>query len=309
MSTKNSHTLVVVTCISHRWNFELLCRSMCKFLEPCNFIIIINEDTDIKCKNWNKWYQKYIKKFLNKFNVTVLNKKDIFYFDFFRNHPCGWTDQNILKICVANLIDTKFYVVLDSKNFFTNKLSLNEIKQVKPQNISWTEKILENWVKICCQKFNVNYTGPENFNLTPNITPYIIKTKLMRKMIKQFGNCENLYNWFWNTGSKDFVSPSEFFMFEIFTKSINQKNTNIFCTQNVAAIWKHHLDQKIDIINDINSQFLYFDVKVSGIHSQLNKRITENDVKTILQTCNLHDQWPSTPSPFLKKRINTICRA
>jgi len=52
-----SRTLVTVICHKDRWSVELLCRTMEKYLHPCDVIFILNEDNET-ANILNQWFRK-----------------------------------------------------------------------------------------------------------------------------------------------------------------------------------------------------------------------------------------------------------
>ena len=301
-----SRTLVVVTCKRDQWNFELLCRSMGKFLEPCKVIIVYNESAETS-NSWEKFFKRHCKPFINNFDVKLMYKEQFWQLSD-ENHltemeKSGWVDQQVLKLCVAEQVETEFYLVLDSKNFFIASTNINHIKQIQPESTDWCEPILKNWITTCCETFDVTLPSTP-IKLTQNTTPYLLRTKSAKDLVEFFGGSKFLYKWFSLEARKEKHGPSEFFLYEIFTMRYGYRNLGD-TKQNCIAFWsfmhtREKWARKDYILHIDNLKSLYF-IKVAGIHSLLRPYWTEEFVRDILYHLNCGDIIPDG-MPFIKSK-------
>lgn len=302
-----SRTLVVVTCNRDQWSFEMLCRSMDKFLEPCKVIFIYNHSSEEHNK-WRKFYKRVCQPHLSKFDVQVLNKDNFWSVE----DEChlqtlqleGWVDQQVIKLGVAEFVETEDYVVLDAKNFFFKPTCITDIQQIKPEPTDWCEPILKNWIITCCE--TVGYPIPSSaIKLTQNITPYVINTQNALMLLKYFGGTRFLFKWFSIEARKERHSPAEFFLYEIFTKlyGIPDEGTT---TQNCIAFWEHmHTRQRWrlkDYLNFIDHIDTMYDVNVASFHKGMVPYWTRGDVITILKKLNCADIMPAGEMPFVGEK-------
>lgn len=295
MSTKK-RSLVIVTCKRDQWKFEMLLRSIFSFVEPCPIIIIYNEQ-DNKYKEWCEWFE-VLKPLLGKFYVKTFKASDFMYVDFVNNS--GWLSQQYLKLFAYKEIRTEEYIVLDSKNFFIQKCSLDDIQHSRPHG-NWRFPNLEEWVKEVCKFYDIYYPG-KHLKLRSTVTPYIMKTRVVRRMFKNWNNETDFINWFGNLAREEHISPSEFILYELYEAKTKQRDAPGGQIANYVTLWGHHLvDTKDPIIlgKIIKEENTKNNVLVSGIHGGIDKFLSLSDVKTILQVIRCEHILPQTvSSPF-----------
>lgn len=303
-----SRTLVVITCKRDQWNFELLCKSLEKFVDPCKIIFIYNESAE-DFKYWQKvFYRHRCMPHLGKFDITLMYKDQFWTLDD-ENHltnmeKCGWTGQQVIKLAVSKFVQTDFYLVLDAKNFFIDHTSIDNIRHIKPEPTDWCEPILKNWIVTCFETFDL--LPPEKpVRLTQNTTPYIVRTESAKSLVDLFGGSNFLYKWFTLEARKEKHSPSEFFLYEIFTMRYGHRNLGD-TQQNCIAFWEHmHTIQRWkprDYFHFIEMQKNLHNVKVAGIHGGMKPIWTNGFAIEILNKLNCGDIIPED-LPFKKDKI------
>ena len=286
MSTER--TLVIVTCHKDKWKFEMLCRSMKLFLEPCNIIIVYNEIKS-KYEEWLEWFAPINSKNLKKFGIVMHNAEDLYPDELYgSNDPVyrsgGWVKQQVLKLLVAQKIKTPKYIIIDSKNFFIKKCNINNIDNTYPHGY-WTLPGVTQWTKACCKKLDLIYPGHQ-LKLRANTTPYIFKTNVARRLVKRFGSNLDFVMWFNDTSRRPDVSPAEFILYELFELKTNNRDWDGTRNNNNTTLWMHYIHrEKMDIeqlAEHIKTRSDELDICVSGFHSGMHDLLTYEDVKYIL---------------------------
>lgn len=313
-----SRTLVVVACKRDHWEFELLVRSMNKFLEPCKVIFVYNENVE-HLKAWNKFYKNKCAPYLTAFDVKILVKDD-FWHTTDENHLSpleleGHVDQQVIKLGVSKYIETDYYVILDAKNFFIKSTSLNSIAQIKPAPTDWCEPNLKTWIVTCCETLTMA-VPQSNISLTQNTTPYIMRTKSASDLVDYFGGVSSLFKWFTIEARKGKHCPAEFFLYEIFTIRYGYRNIGDD-TQNCISLWEHmhsvdrwRFKNYIDHIDHMQQRY---NVNVAGFHKGLRPYLTTEEITIILHKLDCADIIPDN-NPFTGEksysiRINNNSRA
>ena len=294
-----SRTLVVVTCNRDQWNFELLIRSMNKFLEPCKVVFVLNENQE-HLKSWKKFYNQKCEPYLKKFEIKLLTK-DNFWTLADENHLTppeleGHVDQQVIKLGVSEHIDIDHYVILDAKNFFICKTNINQICQIKPEPTGWCEPNLKTWIVTCCETLTV--AVPQgNMRLTQNTTPYIMRTQSAKDLVNYFGGIKFLFKWFTIEARKGKHCAAEFFLYEIFTIRFGYRNLGDD-TQNCITLWEHmHSVDKWRLKNylsHIDHMYDRYSVSVAGLHKGLWPFLTKEEITAILQKLNVGDIIPDS---------------
>jgi hypothetical protein len=301
MSTKKT-SLVIITCLKDKWKFEMLCRSMSVFLEPCDVVIVYNE-MQKKMPEWLDWFEVIRTKFLKKFNIKTYSVADFYpkkYIDKPYTDPVhasgGWVKQQVLKLLVAQKVNTPEYVIFDSKNFFTRPGSLQDIEKTIPHG-HWTLAGVTEWTKICCEKLELIYPGHQ-LKLRSNTTPYFFKTNVARRLVKKLGGNDEFIQWFSKTALLPKVSPAEFILYELFEMKSDQRDIGTTLANN-ATVWMHHIHGQAMTPESLGLWIKGNPNFVAGLHGGVNTLLSLTDVKQILEICGISFILPQySSSPF-----------
>lgn len=278
-------TLVIVTCLNDSWHFELLCNTMQQFLEPCQVLIISNED-DYFSRVWKNWFDINIAKKLSKFNIQVKQRSDFLLSEYLEYKTPGWYTQQILKLSAFKYVTTDRYVLLDSKNFLTQQIQLQEIEQRKPKFISDNNKFY-NFILASYAHFNID--PPEYVYLIENSTPFIICKDTAASLINRFGGSDETFNVMMNLVTKEQqMGVSEFYFYGIYEQFLGIKNDTACVDNNVILINS----------TNINHPYTYLDSKIFGINRFVFDNKSERDVFTLLEKLNCINCIPTQSSPY-----------
>ena len=301
-----SRTLVTIICHRDRWGVELLCRTMDKYLNPCNVIFVLNED-DEKANILNQWFQEMCMPHLKKFSVKIYRKYQ-FWKKEHENHLSefeyeGWVDQQVLKLAISEKVVTEHYLLLDAKNFFVRPTDILEIGHKHPEPSTWCEPILQNWIVTCLETFSLSIPS-KPIRLTANITPYVIRRDSAKDLVKYFGGNGFLFKWFSMESRKEKHSPSEFFLYEIWTMFRGYRNLGD-TKQNCISIWEHMVLEEGMTQQDFVKYFIHmfntYNVKLAGIHKMMYVHWSHKEAMFILKRLGVYDCIPKTNSPFSAK--------
>jgi hypothetical protein len=167
-------SLVTVTF----WNdFDLLDRqltSIDEFLTPGYAHNIILNDSIKHLAELNDILSQH-----TKHNYNVYHCEQI---PGFINHKTGWFNQQICKLIVANVIASKYYLILDSKNYVVK--SFDPTTWIKDEKITMLK--LEplgdfvEWFKESCRLFDLEVDNNSAMNA---VTPFIMKTQYVQDLL------------------------------------------------------------------------------------------------------------------------------
>jgi len=302
MSTTN-RTLVIVTCVKDKWKLEMLMRSMFAFLESCPVVIIYNEQ-DKKYKEWLEWFTPLKEKLLKRFNVQTFKGRelvDIPSLEYSRTN--GWTSQQILKILAHQKVKTPEYVIIDSKNFFMKKCSLNDILRSTPHGF-WTLEGVTEFTKYCCDFLELAYPGHQ-LKLRANVTPYVMQTRVANRLVKKWKDKEIFFRWFVEAAHMPQHSPAEFVLYELYELKTRQRIVDDrpypHIPSSYATLWdisfrgNPTVKEAAQWVKSMRDSGIY----VSGIHSSIHWMLNLQDVKTILKVLDCEFILPQTVTcPF-----------
>jgi len=302
MSTDN-RTLVIVACVKDKWKFEMLIRSMFAFLKPCPVIIIYNEQ-DKKYKEWLEWFTPLKEKLLKNFNVQTFKARDLVdipLIEYARIN--GWTSQQVFKILAHQKVKTPEYVILDSKNFFMKHCSLDDILRSTPHGY-WTLQDVTEFTKYVCDYFDMAYTG-HHLKLRANVTPYIIQTRVAKRLVKKWKDNTDFFRWFVEAAMMPQNGPAEFILYELYELKTRQRIVdempNPHILSSYATLWDINfrgnptIKEAAEWVKSMREKGVY----ISGIHSSIHWILNLKDMKTILQVLDCEYILPQTVhAPF-----------
>jgi hypothetical protein len=281
-------TLVIVTYDADKWRLQMLVRSISLYLTKCRIHIIYNENKGFK--EWQDWFTITCKKYIDNHKITFSQKRD-YITEQAESHlqdleKCGWTDQQVLKLAVSKNIKTRYYLCIDSKNFFTKTCSVDSIPQTAPSTLEWCEPILKNWIIMCYETFGMKFYGSKT-KLTQNTTPYVIKTSTAKSLIEHFGGEKDFYKWFTSKAILPELSPAEFFLYEIYSQYINDHEPGTV-NGNIIGFWSFQIEDLGFTLRDykkliIDNSRWQPDICMSSFHGSLNELLAIDDVKEILR--------------------------
>ena len=280
--TNTDYTLVIVTCYKDSWQFELLCNTMQKFLEPCPVLIVCNEEPLFEV--WKDWFNITIAEKLSKFDILVKQRSDFLLSDCY-SIP-GWITQQSLKLAACKYVKTNDYIVLDSKNFFTQDIGLNQIKRRTPLLLT-NDNLWYNAVHQIYNHFKIQI--PENIYLTDNVTPFFLNNQIVKSLIDYFGGADNIPKIL--TGSELGLSIAEFYLYGVYEQLFNRQDNIVYDND--------HFYYNVLIIDHLNAHksYTYSDSKIFGLHRYLFYVLEEHDIHNLLCNLNCSDCIPNTPSP------------
>jgi hypothetical protein len=224
-----NRTLVVVTCYRDLGQLLIMFRSIHKFLQPSNIVIVINEDDTFK---WSVWFDKY-QKYLSAHNVQVYTKADLLpILNDYKSYTNSWLNQQVLKLLISSKITTQEYVILDSKNFFIKDTNLADITSRSRDNIDanngsipWISNIASSLRKL----LTTDMLRDGRLLLQTPQTPYIMNTEYVTQLIDYYGGPTQFIEWFYITTENIYVTfnatnadksfepfISEFYLYELF---------------------------------------------------------------------------------------------
>ena len=315
-------TLVVVACIRDLEQLYIMFKSIEKYLSPCKFVIVVNED-DNGVVLWNMWFSEN-SHYLSKHQVQIFTRKEVLSKQVAEWHTNnsnvvwaandGWISQNILKICVAEKINTKEYILLDSKNFFIKPTKLSDIRRHQKHKVFTSFYNVEeysyvwgkDWIIAVVSKLGLPLTSTLNDNAEIELrgpsTPYTITTKYALDLLDYFGGLANFNKWFLTTRlnietcflstdrPQDYSHPhfSEFYLYDLFCKiklGIDESGDVEF---NAWVLWsKKSAGEQATIIEIPDF------VHVGGIHRNYIAESSEQEIKDVYEYFGLLDRGPA----------------
>jgi hypothetical protein len=256
-----------------------------------NNIYILFNDSNDKNELFRTEYLTCIYKYVP---TKLIDKIKIIYITdlISLNEPykTNWYTQQFAKIYISKIINSKYYVMLDSKNIFIKNIDLsyfilnNKIKMYYSNHNDDLMKFYNN----CFNYFgitNISKSNPYNHPLyIQTTTPFVFITKECKHMIDFIENKENtnLYNFFCRH------QHTEFFLYFAWLCFTNNTNNYIFVNEpiNNPIIGPH--DPNIYTWNNWDSKMNHlnkYKCRVLSISSKCTKFIDnsyKNNIKKFI---------------------------
>lgn len=197
---------VTVTCWKDLELARIQARSMREWLEPAPHWCIINEHDPLQLKRSLDYWHSYIEPYFENRPVTVITLPEVvhYYGEGFRERY-GYIRQQTLKTLPARL-QSKPYVCLDSKNWFTKHTTVEQIPQ---QSRTWHYDVTrrDQW-----QSWSIHIQGlmqvPDSVRIPCIETPYWIDPASVQELVRsRFGTWQEFWHYQWSHDR-----PSEFML-------------------------------------------------------------------------------------------------
>jgi len=241
--------LVTITCTRDRGIQELQSYSLDLMVtDPCNHYIVV-EDNKVSIEDWRTMLSPYYTRHhLHLIPGTSLLPPEYYVND--SRIKNGWHRSAVLKLLIADKIQSNKYLILDSKNFFVHKQLLNDWPLTDGNGIieqydsrGWKE------VDDFCSEHNI----PIPKEVYNSSTPFMVDTVVVKNIIK-FDILSLFFNklkW-WS---------SELFLYSIFTQHFGNKLT---CepAPNVT-FWNTERQLDTETLTDI---YTWPNMKMFGLH-------------------------------------------
>jgi hypothetical protein len=256
-----------------------------------NIYILFNDSKD-KNELFEKKYLTSIKKYVPMYlieKIKIIYITDLICLNDTETYVSNWFTQQFAKIYISKIINSKYYIMLDSKNIFIKNIDLTYFifdDKIKMYYSTHNEALL-NYYSNCFNYFNItNITGFNPYKeplYIQTTTPFIFITQECKNMINFIENKENitLYTFFLTHKYTEFFL---YFAWLCFTCKCNDNYIFLNEPINNAIIGPHNPDiyswntwnSKINHINKYNARVLSISSKcVNFINDSYKYNIIE----------------------------------
>lgn len=266
--------IVTVTYSSEKELMRLQAHSLDLFVKrPCTHWVLI-EDNKMPMAEWYALLKPFYKR--HKLNlIDTSNWQECgggeppYYFAGDRGH--GYLRQQVIKFYIATLIDSEYYLILDSKNFFIKATDLHVLIPYNHGNIIQTDyktSIEPHWGKFISDAMNTypQLKMPDKF--WHPITPFKCNTALVNQLVQDVDLNKLFTNWHLKElgthkhtplGAK----PSEFVLYQLY---LNSQEDNLDIEPIIKVFWQENDLPNIEELNNyLEAPRLY----MLGIHSSI----------------------------------------
>jgi hypothetical protein len=270
MLAGNDKTIVIVTYDLERYFLELQIKSINKYLEPCE-IIIIYCDKNLQYNEWLTWAQKCIVPVVPNHTVHLYDCNYFYQASTVKN----WRNfAYALKLFASLVVSSDCYWSLDSKNFFFKPTIFTKLLEQYPINLVNTD--FEEGLK----KIH-SYYGITNTYFKINTTPFKFNVEICKLMIEKGINF---------TDSN--VSYAEIFYHQAFCYKNGIEMTSGDCIVNNSTVFPGHYYSGKQLVAYMKSKDPA--VRCTGIHTDVAKKLDKNTFDAVIAYVGGKDLIPIT---------------
>jgi hypothetical protein len=181
--------------------------------------------------------------------------------------------------------------------------SLDDILRSTPHGY-WTLQDVTEFTKYVCDYFDMAYPG-HHLKLRANVTPYIIQTRVAKRLVKKWKDNTDFFRWFVEAAMMPQNGPAEFILYELYELKTRQRIVdempNPHILSSYATLWDINfrgnptIKEAAEWVKSMREKGVY----ISGIHSSIHWILNLKDMKTILQVLDCEYILPQTVhAPF-----------
>jgi len=245
----NNVDLVTITCARDFSIQQLQSYSMELMLtEPCDHYIVV-EDSKLDLETWhNMLDQYYVRHRLHLISGTSLISSAGYANDSYKKN--GWHRSAVLKLLISKHIQSKKYLILDSKNFFVHSQTLMDWP-IQDGNGLVTKYNCHGWTEI--EEFCLKHSLPLPSEVYMSAMPFMVDTDIVKEIVKY--DIETLFF------DKQQWWSSEVLIYSIFTQHAgNQLQPQL--VPNVT-FWNTERQLSIETLKDIHN---WTNMRSFGLH-------------------------------------------
>ena len=214
--------IITITCVRDLALLDLQAQSIFNFLDhSCPVYLVVNE---AEPSAWLEYFNTHLRKYYVNHSLKILfrasfgNEWNQWIPSPVNPWAVGWETQQILKLAIAQHLDSNAYLILDSQNFLIQGWSPDQYE------------LAEN--KIPCRTGHYvmpngiweQYSASLGANVAPNLdtmtafpaTPVFLHTGLVQSLIDLNGGIEKFTTWFKNASRV----KSEFILYAVWVEHL-----------------------------------------------------------------------------------------
>ena len=188
----------------------------------------------------------------------------------FEGSMSNWHNQQILKLLVANIVESKYYLIMDGKNHFIKNILYSDYfnEMGYPRLFAWNPGNMIRFYYSCLNYFQVedpfDFKNTKNCDILLTTTPFLMCKEDVLEMIEYIVKREN--DTFYNYFIKNTDLHTEFYLYITYLIFKNKIKYCALTSTNFSAImghglgkWNSYEDNALPIINIPR-------VKILGLH-------------------------------------------
>ena len=252
-----------------------------------NIYVIWNDDGNhIYLQEYISWLPDYLRgkvKLIHRDNL--INKQET-----------NWYNQQILKILISQIVESDYYLILDTKNHFIRNVYIEDYfyysaPAARPKLFIGDAGSMIQYYKNC-----LNYFDVKSNVKALTTTPFLMNKNITIEMIQFIEKKENksFYTFF----MENKALYTEFYLYQSFLIYSNSKY--YLCNKNYSSVMNHPLTDW-NSLNKYEETLKNDNIKCFGLHRNSIKYFTKQDKIQLIKMYELY--YPDFVLEFIKKCI------
>jgi hypothetical protein len=226
----------------------------------------------------------------------------------FKDKQSNWHNQQILKLLVANIIESKYYLIMDGKNHFIKNITYSDYfnKNGFPKLFVWHPGDMIKYYYSCLDYFQIkdpyDFKNTKDCNIFLTTTPFLMCKHDVLEMIEYIIKKEN--DTFFNFFIKRLDLHTEFYLYITYLIFKNKIQFYEITSANYSSImghglgkWNSYEDNALPIINMPR-------IKIFGLHRAAISKADNTFKQNMLTFYRLY--YNNKECEFIKNNILEI---
>jgi hypothetical protein len=226
----------------------------------------------------------------------------------FEGSISNWYKQQILKLLVANIVESKYYLIMDGKNHFIKNITYSDYFNDNgyPRLFVWNPGNMIRYYYSCLDYFQIedpyDLKNTKNCNIFLTTTPFLMCKDDILEMIEYIVERENdtFYNFFMKRSDlhTEFYLYITYLIFKNKIKYCDITSTNFSAIMgNSLGKWNSYEDNALPIINIPR-------IKIFGLHRGAIAKMDDTVKQNMLTFYHLY--YDDETCEFIKNNILEI---
>jgi len=252
-----------------------------------NIYVIWNDDDNIDLQEYISWLPDYLRE-----KVKLIHRNNLI-----GKKQSSWYNQQIIKILISRIVESDYYLVLDTKNHFIRDIYIHDYFYYNRPKLFIGDA--GSMIKFC--RNSLNYFDVKSNAKLLTTTPFLMNKNITIELYEFIEKKENksFYDFF----ILNRALYTEFYLYQAFLIYSNSKY--YLCNKNYCSVMNHPLTDW-NTLNKYEETLKNTNIKCFGLHRNSIKYFNKDDKIKLIKMYELY--YPDFVTEFIKKCIINLIK-